>query len=196
MKPLLTGDRHGLLGVPGLILALVVLAGVLASGCGRPAAVPTPKSLLDLELAYKEETRPLINDAILNGGTPLAEVYLDLFPDLVAGDPDAYERFVQSAERALPIYREALAKWMTIQPPSVGDAGKSHTAYALAWGERVASLTFIIQGWKSGDDEMLEEGFAKMETAGPLGTQAEALRLAFNTHLFEQCQVDKAPGCS
>ena len=162
---------------------------------GRPAAVPTPKSLLDLELAYKEETRPLINDAILNGGTPLAKVYLDVYPDLVAGDPDAWERFVQSAEKALPIYRGALAKWVIVQPPTYGDALKSHTAYGQYWGERVASLTLITQGWKSGDDDTLEEGLAKMETARPMGLQAEALRLAFNTHLFEQCQVDKAPGC-
>ena len=96
----------------------------------------------------------------------------------------------------LPVYKSVLSDWVSIQPPSIGTAGEAHRAFGLAWGERIASLTNISVGWYAGDDDLLADGLARMETAAALGLEAEGLRIRFNTYLFDLCSVHRLNECS
>ena len=179
-------------------LAIVLL---LALGCTGPEPTPTTTPtptvppLMVVELGYWDRTNPLVERAVLDGGTPLASVYLENLSELAAGNPDAWETFVRSTESVLPVYVAVLQAWLSIQPPSAGISGELHTAYGNAWRERITSLQLIIMGWRTNDDSALQEGFARMESASELGQAAESLRREFNTRLFRQCQVHRLLAC-
>lgn len=168
--------------------ALMVTVGCATSG---PSAPP----LLLLELDYWDQTSPLLEKAVLEGGTPFMDAYIDNVSGLAQGDEQAWGNFASAARMALPVYKSVFAEWIKIQPPSAGEAGSVHTAYGRAWGERVTSLVLIVTGWDNRDVATFQEGLAQMETASELGRQAESLRREFNTHLVSQCVKYRAPTC-
>ena len=175
-----------------LCLLTAALIWALA-GCGEGSEPPL---LLAIEMAYWEETQPLIERAVLEGGTPLSEVYLGRYSGLLEGNVDDWEQYVAAVDIALPVYEGTLAKWLKIQPPSAGKAHELHTAYGLAWSKRVGQLSAISVGWRTGDEELLQDGVAGMDTASAFGRDAEALRVQFNTYLVEQCSIHRLPECS
>jgi hypothetical protein len=147
------------------------------------------------ELAYWEKTNPLIERAVLEGGTPFADVFLGLYSGLLEGNMADWEQLVAAVDIALPVYEATMAEWLKIQPPSAGRTSELHTSYGLAWSERIASLSSISVGWRTGDNELLEDGMTRMDTASALGRDAEALRVQFNTDMLEQCDVHRLPEC-
>ena len=159
------------------------------------ACATSAPPLLLLELNYWEQTNPLLEKAILEGGTPLAEVYIDNLSGLTRGDQQAWERIAIGAKTALPVYKSVFTELVKIQPPSAGMAGDVHTAYGLAWGERLASLELIVTSWESGSDATFREGLDRMQTALALGRHAEDLRRQFNTHLLSQCEKYRVSRC-
>ena len=177
---------------------LMIGAGASASlwACAAVSTpTPTVPPQFPLELGYWSETSPLIESAVLEGGTPLAEVYLTRFPGLLAGRTADWNAFVVAVGEALPVYEGVLKQWVKIQPPSIGPAAELHRAYGLAWWERVRSLTSISVGWKEGDESLLSDGLARWESASELGREAERLRVNFNTRITELCAVHRSPDC-
>ena len=170
---------------PAPVFRVAALADQVA-----PTPMPRIPVLLGSEFAYWQETTPLIEEAALKAGTPLAQVYMNLYSELQAGDPGAWDQFIRSAERALPSYEDVLNRWLTIHPPG-GRSEELHLAYEQAWGERVASLVLMIVGWESDDPDALELGLATWESASQMGLKAQALRREFNKSLSEQCQVHR-----
>lgn len=182
-----SGVRVGLAVWVGFLLMVVA--------CGSAATTSPQSSFLALERNYWDKTSPLIERAVLEGGTSLSQVYLAHYRGITEGRLDDWEPFVHAVNVALPVYEEVLAEWLKIQPPSVGQAAELHRAYGLAWGERVRSLTLISAGWVNDDDEALQDGLARMDSASALGRDAERLRVQFNTHLLELCTIHRLPEC-
>jgi len=162
-------------------------------GCATSA--PSAPPLLLIELDYWDQTSPLIKKAILEAGTPFADIYIDNLSGLAEGDEQAWGNVASAARMALPVYKSVFAEWIKIQPPGAGEAGGVHTAYGRAWGERVAALALIVASWDNRDVAKFQEGFGQMQTASELGRQAESLRREFNTYLLSQCEKYRAPNC-
>ena len=108
-----------------LCLLTAALIWALA-GCGEGSEPPL---LLAIELAYWEETQPLIERAVLEGGTPLSEVYLGRYSGLLEGNVHDWEQYVAAVDIARPVYGSTLAKWLKIRPPS---AERTHTLH-ISW---------------------------------------------------------------
>ena len=166
---------------------------IVAVGCS--ASVPSAPPLLLVELNYWEKTSPLLEKAILEGGTPFADVYMDNLSGLTRGDQQAWANVAIGAQKALPVYKSLFNEWIKIQPPGAGMAGSAHTANGLAWGERVMSLELMAASWDTQDFTTFQEGLDRSVKASELGRQAESLRIEFNTHLISQCEKYRAHSC-
>jgi hypothetical protein len=153
------------------------------------------KPLVIRELDYWEETNPIIEFAVIEGGTPLGKVIRQVQPGLMSGNQKDWEALIAAVEIALPVYQRALNDWLEIQPPSAGKSPALHRAYAKTWGKRIESLQAMAVGWSNGDDDLVLSGYNSMGAAGQLGQRAESLRAEFNTYLYEQCNKHEYKEC-
>jgi len=201
--------------LPILLLTVVLSLGVACSSEPAPTrtpfslpspqpiatAVPAPtpvknKGLVIRELDYWEETNPIIEFAVIEGGTPLGKVIRRVQPGLMSGNQKDWETLIAAVKIALPVYQRALNDWLEIQPPSAGKSPALHRAYASAWAKRIESLQAMAVGWSNGDDDLVLSGYNSMGAAAPLGQRAESLRAEFNTYLYEQCNKHKYKECN
>jgi hypothetical protein len=148
------------------------------------------------ELDYWEETNPIIEFAVIEGGTPLSKVMRQVQPGLMSGNQKDWETLIAAVKIALPVYQRALNDWLEIQPPSAGKSPALHRAYASAWAKRIESLQAMSVGWSNGDDDLVLSGYNELPAAGQLGQRAETLRTEFNTYLYEQCNKHKYKECN
>jgi hypothetical protein len=162
----------------------------------KDKAQESGKPLVIRELDYWEETNPLIEFAILQGGTPFGKVIRQVQPGLMSGNQKDWKTLIAAVEIALPVYQRALNDWLEIQPPSAGKSPALHRAYANAWAKRIESFQAMSVGWSNGDDDLVLSGYNSMGAAGQLGQRAESLRAEFNTYLYEQCNKHKYKECN
>lgn len=178
-------------------LLLVALFGLASLSCTRTSNKPPPEMIiLEADMKYWQQTKPIRERVILEAGAPFGKVYVEELPAMNRGDVSAWERFIKQAKLALPEYQRALSSWVSIQPPSAGDSQKFHRRQAEAWTLRVSSLGLLIQWWEEeGDDDLSERGWAMTREASEAGVKAEQMRAEMNESLLRRCYQTPIPLC-
>ena len=121
-----------------LVLTLIVFISGLTAGCNSNKSTPA--------LDYWYEAKPIVVDHIDKVGRPIANVILEVGPELRAGDKSAARKFITVLKDTLPDRNKTYVQLSKLGAPG-GVAGTWHLAQLKAWGMQLQATQMLLSCW-------------------------------------------------
>ncbi|MCL0096955.1 hypothetical protein M1O19_00220 [Dehalococcoidia bacterium] len=108
----------------------------------RPSIDPIAEETAEFWAA----ARPIVEQQVAEFGRPLAELTVELGPQMASGQPTAYSQWIGELQERRQYLARAFLQFSELEPPP-GIAARWHQAQLKAWGMRLDALDIVVANW-------------------------------------------------